>query len=244
MICYISRLKPRDHTPSEGRFTGRLHPGPNFRILPVAREPPIKRKVITPTGLDDPVRGVRVLKDGRPTFTSQALFERLDTLGIPHTTVSHPPVFTVEQARELRGDLPGAHSKNLFLRNKKGRMWLITCEESLSIDLNQAVQCLDAKRFSFASAERLMLYLGVIPGAVTPFSVLNDTGNAVTMVLDARLLGETVLNFHPLDNAMTTQISSPGLMTFLRAVNHDPIVVDFEPAIPVAVNGRGQPRPS
>ena len=197
---------------------------------------------MTPTALDDPASGARVLKDGSPALAPQALFDRLDALDISHTTVSHSPVFTVEEARRLRGNLPGTHSKNLFLRNKKGSMWLITCEDSLAIDLNQTAEWLGANRFSFASVERLMLYLGVTPGAVTPFSVLNDTGNAV--VVDAELLVATSLNFHPLDNAMTTQISSPGLVAFLQAVNHSPIILDFERGIRLRLDEGGRPRSS
>ena len=177
----------------------------------------------------------RVRKDASPPLQAPALFARLDELGISHDTVSHPPVFTVEQARRLRGDLPGAHSKNLFLRNKKGRMWLVTCDESQQVDLNQTAEWLGAKRLSFASAERLMFYLGVVAGAVTPFAVINDTSNTVQTVLDARLLAGELLNFHPLDNRMTTQIASRDLLRFLRAVDHFPVVLDFERGVTVAV---------
>ena len=174
------------------------------------------------------VNSAHVLKDGTLPQSTTELFARLDELGIVHSTLTHRPVFTVAQAKTLRGKLPGAHSKNLFLRNKKGRMWLITCEESRSINLMQTAEWLGAKRFSFASPERLMGYLGVIPGAVTPFAVINDTSNQVQTVLDAKLLEEDLLNFHPLDNTMTTQLASQDLITFLQAQNHGPVIVDFD----------------
>ena len=180
---------------------------------------------------DNLLIGPKLLKDGRQALDAGCLFARLDALGIVHHTVSHSPVFTVAQAQALRGELRGAHSKNLFLRNKKGRMWLLTCDEGLTVDLRQVAEWLDAKRLSFGSPERLMSYLGVIPGAVTPFAVINDDGFAVQMVLDVSLIDQILLNFHPLDNAMTTQISSRDLLLFLASVGHRPIVVDFERGI-------------
>ena len=177
---------------------------------------------------DDSESRVPHLLDGRPAATAQALLALLDDLSIAHTTVSHDPVFTVDEARAVRGDLIGSHSKNLFLRNKAGRMWLVTCEESRRLDLKSLAQRLGAKRFSFASAERLMHYLGVSPGAVTPFAVMNDHTNAVTMVVDSALLRDETVNFHPLVNSMTTSLSGPDLSRFLSAVSHEPICIDFD----------------
>jgi Ala-tRNA(Pro) deacylase len=167
------------------------------------------------------------LSDGTRPLGSGDLLERLETLGIGHRTVAHPPVFTVAESRELRADFPGGHSKNLFLRNKKGRMWLVTCLEDRQIDLKRLAERLEAGRFSFASAERLMRYLGVIPGAVTPFAVINDRGGVVQMVLDAGLLEHDPLHFHPLDNAMTTAVSAEGLLRFLEIEDHAPQIVDL-----------------
>ena len=168
-----------------------------------------------------------LLADGSAPLASAALLARLETLDIPHRTVVHAPVYTVAESRELRADFPGGHSKNLFLRNKKGRMWLVTCLEDRDIDLKTLAERLGAGRFSFASAERLMRYLGVVPGAVTPFAVINDHGAAVHMVLDAGLLAHDPLNFHPLDNAMTTAISADGLLRFLDYAQHAPQIVDL-----------------
>jgi Ala-tRNA(Pro) deacylase len=152
------------------------------------------------------------LADGTLPLSSAELLARLQTLGIAHRTVEHAPVYTVAESRGLRLDFPGGHSKNLFLRNKKGRMWLVTCLEG---------------RFSFGSAERLMRHLGVIPGAVTPFAVINDHAGVVHMVVDAGLLEHDPINFHPLDNAMTTAISAQALLRFLEYADHPPQIVDL-----------------
>lgn len=161
----------------------------------------------------------------------EALHARLDALGVPYRAVSHPPVFTVEEAKALRGELPGHHIKNLFLRNKKGQMWLVTCLEDREVDLKALGERLGAGRFSFGSADRLMTYLGVRPGAVTPFAVINDREGAVTMVLDSGLLeggpGKELVNCHPLVNTMTTALAPADLVRFLEAEAHAPQLLDF-----------------
>ena len=162
-----------------------------------------------------------------PTSPGQ-LLQRLEALGVQSKTVMHPPVFTVEEAKALRGSLPGAHIKNLFLRNKKGAMWLVTCLEDRNVDLKALAAALDAGRFSFGSADRLMTYLGVLPGAVTPFAVINDTGGAVTMVLDKAILGNDPVNAHPLVNDMTTALESADLIRFLEAEGHAPLILDMD----------------
>lgn len=168
------------------------------------------------------------LADGTAPATPDDLFRRLDSLAIATRTISHPPVFTVEESKELRGQLEGGHTKNLFLRNKKGKMWLVTCLEDRDIDLKALDARLESGRLSFASAERLMKYLGVIPGAVTPFALMNDTSGAVRAVLDKAMIEDyDVLNFHPLDNAMTTAIAPHDLVSFLNAVGHPPEFLDF-----------------
>jgi Ala-tRNA(Pro) deacylase len=159
--------------------------------------------------------------------TPDDLFRLLHDLDIPTSTLTHEPVFTVEQARRVRGRLPGGHSKNLFLRTKKGVMWLIVAKEDRQIDLKQLATRLGSDRLSFGSPERLMGALGVIPGAVTPFGVINDPQGRVRVVLDRGLLEEDPLNFHPLDNAMTTAITSADLLRFLEATGHEPLVIDL-----------------
>ena len=161
-----------------------------------------------------------------PTSPEQ-LLARLAELGIQSRTVSHPPVFTVEEAKALRGELPGGHVKNLFLRNKKGAMWLVVAEEDRPIDLKALGERIGAGRVSFGSPDRLMQYLGVIPGSVTPFGIINDTGGAVQVVLDKGLLEHDPINVHPLTNDRTTAISPKDLLAFLEATGHKPQIIDL-----------------
>ena len=155
----------------------------------------------------------------------QQLFARLDQLGIAHRTVEHPPVFTVEEAKALRGNLPGHHIKNLFLRNKKEEMWLVVALEDRAIDLKRLGEVLGAGRLSFGSADLLRELWGVEPGSVTPFGAVNDTGKRVTVVLDAAMMKETTINYHPLINTMTNSIGLDYLVRFLEASGHSPRVV-------------------
>ncbi len=157
----------------------------------------------------------------------EALFARLADLDIAVSSFSHPPVHTVEEAKALRGELKGGHIKNLFLRNKKGAMWLITCLEDRKIDLKALGQALGAGRFSFGSPERLMTYLGVLPGAVTPFAVINDTEGKVQVVLDVGLFDYDPVNAHPLVNDRTAAVSPGDLVRFLEAVGHPPQILDL-----------------
>lgn len=150
----------------------------------------------------------------------------LDELNIAHRTISHPPVYTVEEARRLRGSLPGGNCKSLFLKNKKGQMWLVVVPEDQKVDLAVLAGALGSRRLSFASPERLMARLGVIPGAVTPFAVINDPENVVSVALDARLLSEDQLNFHPLVNDQTTTVATDDFLRFLEATGHPPILLD------------------
>lgn len=172
--------------------------------------------------------GDAVLADGSAPATPDQLFARLKGLGIEVRTRHHPPVFTVEEAKALRGKIEGCHTKNLFLRSKKGRMYLVVCPEDRGIDLRMLARMLGAKRLSFGSGERLMKFLGVFPGAVTPFAVVNDRGGEVRVVLDRKIVGADMLNFHPLDNAMTTSIAPGDLIRFLEAENHPPEILDFD----------------
>ena len=151
------------------------------------------------------------------------LFAYLDTLGIAHKTVTHPAVFRVDESRELRGAIPGAHTKNLFLRDKKGMAFLVVTLEDAAIELKSLHRALGASgRFSFGSAELLHELLGVEPGSVTPFAAINDKALRVTVVLDAAMMAHPVLNFHPLRNTGTTTISREGLVKFLEATGHTP----------------------
>ena len=167
------------------------------------------------------------LADGMRPATAENLFQRLRELGIDYQTVHHRSVFTVEEAQAVRSEMTGGHTKNLFLRNKKGRMWLLVCDEERKLDLKELGKRLEAGRFSFGSPDRLMQYLGVIPGAVSPFAVMNDREGQVRLVLERSLLEIPELNFHPLDNSMTTRIATPDLIRFLEEVDHASELVDL-----------------
>jgi Ala-tRNA(Pro) deacylase len=158
-------------------------------------------------------------------MTPEQLFAALDALGIAHTTVQHPPVFTVEQAGLLRGQIPGGHTKNLFLRDKKYELYLVVALEDAEIDLKSLHRQLGATgRFSFGSSDLLREVWGVEPGAVTPFGAINDTQARVTVVLDAAMMEHATLNYHPLVNTMTTSIKRDDLVKFLQSTGHMPRV--------------------
>jgi Ala-tRNA(Pro) deacylase len=162
-------------------------------------------------------------------MTDEGLFARLDGLGIVYRTHCHPPLFTVEESQALRGTLPGLHIKNLFLRDKKKKFWLVTALEDRKIDLKALRRRLGAKgSLSFGSPELLMTHLGVAPGAVTPFGIINDRAGNVSVVLDQALLGPGPLNAHPLRNDRTTALAPGDLVRFLEAESHAPLILDFD----------------
>ena len=154
--------------------------------------------------------------------TPDELFAFLDGLGIAHKSVTHPPLFTVEQSQALRGTISGGHTKNLFLKDKKDAVFLVVAPEDASIDLKTLHRKLGAARFSFGSSALLEELLGVSPGAVTAFGVMNDTARRVNVVLDAGLMENAVINCHPLTNTMTTSIGRDDLVKFLEATGHPP----------------------
>ena len=158
------------------------------------------------------------------------LFARLDELEIRHVTHRHRPVFTVDESRDLKAAIPGGHTKNLFLKDKKGAIFLICAIADTAIDLNATSKILGAGRFSFGSSERLMQHLGVEPGSVTLFALINDPGRAVTLVLDEALFAHDPVNFHPLKNDATTAISSADMLKFVRALGREPIGLAFDAA--------------
>ena len=158
------------------------------------------------------------------------LFAVLASLGAAVRTCEHPPLFTVAESRTLRGAVPGLHSKNLFLKDKKGRLFLVVAEEEAEIDLKRLHERLGASgRLSFGSADLLLEVLGVTPGSVTPFAVLNDRPPRVSVAIDRRLAVAAEANFHPLVNTATTTIAGADLVRFLEATGHPPLLVDFSP---------------
>jgi Ala-tRNA(Pro) deacylase len=173
--------------------------------------------------LAKPIAGLRhrLVKKGKPmAATRETLFARFEALGIEAITVEHPPLFTVEQSKALRGDIPGAHTKNLFLKCKKDALWLVVAVENTPVDLKTLHKILGSGRLSFGSADLLREVLGVEPGSVTPFAVINDEARRVSVVLDKALFAYDRLNFHPLVNTATTGISGSDFLRFLEDCAH------------------------
>lgn len=158
-------------------------------------------------------------------WSKDQFLAHLAELGIETETVEHPPLFTVEESRALRGDIPGAHTKNLFLKCKKGSLWLVTALEDTPVDLKTLHHKLGSGRLSFGNADLLYETLGVTPGAVSTFGVINDTEGKVKVILDDRLMGYERVNLHPLVNTATTGVSRENLLRFLEACGHSPRIV-------------------
>ena len=155
------------------------------------------------------------------------LFARLDALGIPHVTVEHAPMFTVEESQALRGTLPGAHTKNLFLKDKAGRLALVVGKEDTRVDLKALAPLIGMGRLSFGSAEQLMAVLGVRPGSVTPFALINDPDLRVLVVVDAALTAFDEVNCHPLRNDATTRLATADLLHFIAICGHTPLTIEL-----------------
>ncbi|AZO20883.1 prolyl-tRNA synthetase associated domain-containing protein [Mesorhizobium sp. M1E.F.Ca.ET.045.02.1.1] len=158
--------------------------------------------------------------------TEAELYAFLADLGISVSTVRHPPLFTVADSQALRGEIPGGHTKNLFLKDKKDNFFLVTVGEDAEVDLKQIHHLIGAAgRVSFGKPEMLMELLGVIPGAVTVFGLINDTAGRVKVVLDQELMNHDVINGHPLTNEATTTIAAADLVRFVEATGHDPVIL-------------------
>jgi len=155
-----------------------------------------------------------------PAFNRTSLLQLLKDLGISFTQHEHPPVFTVEEAQMHCAHLPGVHCKNLFLRNKKKRYWLVVLLDDTKVDLKSLGNTIEAGGLSFASPERLMEHLGVIPGAVTPLALVNDTDRKVTVFIQKAILDAPLANFHPLDNSATLAIEPVQLRRLLNHTGH------------------------
>jgi len=166
--------------------------------------------------------------------TRADLLACLEELGIATNTVDHPPLFTVEESRALRGEISGGHTKNLFLKDKKDQVFLVVAEEDADIDMKSLHKRIGSARLSFGKPQLLDELLGLIPGAVTPFGVLNDTSRRVTVILDADLMRHERLNFHPLENTATTNIAADDLVRFLRHTGHEPRIVEVSDSEPGA----------
>ena len=166
-------------------------------------------------------------------MTSQPLHDRDSLLswladrGIPQTTTDHEAVFRVEEGLEFKASIPGAHTKNLFLKDKKGRLWLISARQDTVIDLKAAPRIIGSDRLSFGNEALMWETLGVQPGSVTALGLINDVDRQVTFVLDRRLWEADIVNFHPLTNTATTALSQAAFRQFMTAIGREPLVIDF-----------------
>jgi len=158
---------------------------------------------------------------------AKALFARLDELGVAHSTLEHPPVFRVDDGHEIKAALPGGHTKNLFLKDDKGQLWLISALGETTINLKVLPKVIGSGRLSFGSAELMGETLGVAPGSVTPLALINDVDRRIRFVADAALMAADPVNFHPLTNAATTALSQAGFRAFLAGLGVSPLVVNF-----------------
>ena len=161
--------------------------------------------------------------------TPAELFSFLDKLQIKHSTIEHRPLFTVEDGRDLHDKIPGLHCKNLFLKDKKDKIWLVVMPGDKRADLGRLEKNLGSPRFSFAKAELLLEVLSLTPGSVTPFGLINDKEKRVSVVLDDEMLKSELVNFHPLNNAASTTLSSLDLVKFIEALGYKPRIIDCGP---------------
>lgn len=160
------------------------------------------------------------------------LMGALDQLEIPYERYDHKAVYTVEESQHLEGDIPGAHCRNLFLRDKKKKMYLVVALNETAIDMKKLQNLIGSDRLSFGSADRLWQYLGVRPGSVCPFSVINDTEQQVKIILDKDMMDADIVNYHPLLNTITIGLSPADLTKFIKSTGHDPMIIDLKPAAP------------
>ncbi len=169
--------------------------------------------------------------------TQADLFALFDQLGIEHSTMEHPPFFTVEEARLWHDRIPGLHCKNLFIKDRKGGIWLIVMPADKRADIGWLEKALGAPRFSFARPDVLLDVLALTPGSVTPFGLINDTQRRVTVVLDEEMLDSEWVNYHPLHNAASTTLRSADLVRFIRALGYMPVIKRLQEA-PMAPKGQ------
>lgn len=160
-------------------------------------------------------------------LTPQLLLEALDTLNISYELHSHAPLHTVEESRQLRGKISGGHCKNLFLKDKKGVLWLVVCLEDVQVDMKTLNSKIGSARLSFGKPELMLEVLGVTPGSVTPLALINDESVRVNIILDAKMMAHEKLNYHPLTNEQTVTISSENLLVFIKSCGHRVQIVDI-----------------
>jgi len=188
---------------------------------------------MTPQDPSPPSKAAETAEPKRP-LNKDGLLSLLQELGIAATTIDHPPLHAVDDARGWRaanlGPKTGGFCKNLFLKDKKGALWLVVTLEERNIRLNSLPKSLGSARLSFAKPELLWETLGVRPGSVTPFALINDVNRQVRLILDAPMMEHDQLNYHPLTNEATTTISKADFLKFIRHCGHEPTIIDLEAA--------------
>ena len=166
----------------------------------------------------------------RPLFAKPAqpgeLFAFLNHLRIEHFTVEHPPFFTMGDGDLWHGKIPGMRCKNLFLKDKRGKIWLALVPGDKRVDLAKLEKWGNAPKLSFGKPELLLEVLGLRPGSVTPFGLLNDTARKVTLIIDEDVHASEWVNFHPLHNAASTALRTEDLLRFVRTLGYEPFVLD------------------
>lgn len=163
----------------------------------------------------------------RDVASPRDLMDLLEKLGIDYACHEHEAVFTVEESSKIEQDIPGAHCRNLYLRDKKKRNFLVTAMNETPVDLKALEKEIGCARLSFGSADRLWQFLGVKPGSVCPFAVVNDTEQAVRVILDQKMMEQDRVNYHPLKNTMTIGVTPDGLLKFLEHTGHTPQILDL-----------------
>jgi Ala-tRNA(Pro) deacylase len=164
--------------------------------------------------------------------TKEQLTRHLDDLGIGYELYDHEPIFTVEQGEPLKKTIPGMHCRNLFLRDKKKNMFLVTAANETRVDLKKLSEVLGSGRLSFGSSDRLWENLGIKPGSVNPFCVINDKQKALRMILDSSMMDAQIVNYHPMDNACTIGMAPDDLLVFMDSIEHEYEIVDLASAHP------------
>ena len=171
-------------------------------------------------------------QEGPLPTSSQDLLKQFDELGIEYALHEHERVFTVAESSKIEKGIEGLHCRNLFLRDKKKKMYLVVAANETQIDLKKLQGVIGSDRLSFGSADRLWQYLGVRPGSVCPFAIVNDTQGAVEMILDANMMDADIVCYHPMENNMTVGIGPDDLVKFIRSTDHEPRIIDMGPAAP------------
>lgn len=159
--------------------------------------------------------------------TPDRLFEILQELDIQYECHHHEAMFTVEQSSALKKDIPGVHCRNLYLRDKKKKNFLVVAANETEVDMKTLQEKLGCGRLSFGSADRLWEFLGIRPGSVCPFTLINDTEHHVQLVLDEQMMKGGIVNYHPLDNTMTIGLTPHDLLKFFKHTGHTPIILDL-----------------